>query len=307
MPTITAKTANAAGNDLTASYYCRSGNVATIIFIDVDTAVYTVTAGNNDVIFFSVESGSKWTENADNSYYTYTAVVNGKIVENVMVADDVSIDKPDGTPAAGSGNGKFTYSSPNIVFTGADYDDGIITSLDTIAGSRTVQGVNKLSNENVQLGYSGGNYGTAGTFVVADDVKVFFLDDDGVITEGTINNVRRSTDDIVTYVLDQGQISYLFVQQYFEDNDQSAPGSGNLSGLSVSYSAPNLTVNFNAATANTTLTVVVQEYNNGVWNTMSTQTVAVTTGETNKVVNIGSLGSSFFAHRVVVNGVAFAL
>ena len=176
-----------------------------------------------------------------------------------------------------------------------------------------MKGLNKLSNENIQLGYADidgdgdKEYGSAGTFVVADDVKVFFLDDDGVITEGTINNVRRSTDDIVTYVLDQGQISYLFVQQYFEDNDQLAPGSGNLSGLSVSYSAPNLTVNFNAATANTTLTVVVQEYNNGVWNTMSTQTVAVTTGETSKVVNIGSLGSSFFAHRVVVNGVAFAL
>ena len=304
MPTIENKASN---TSLAMTYYCRSGNVATIIFIDVDTTKYDVTAGNNDVIFFSVESGSKWTENADNSYYTYTAVVNGKIVENVMVADDVTIENASGVAVAGSGDGKFTYSSPNIVFTGADYDDGIITSLDTIAGSRTVQGVNKLSNENVQLGYSGGNYGTAGTFVVADDVKVFFLDDDGVITEGTINNVRRSTDDIVTYVLDQGQISYLFVQQYFEDNDQSAPGSGNLSGLGVSYSAPNLTVNFNAATANTTLTVVVQEYNNGVWNTMSTQTVAVTTGQTSKVVNIGSLGSSFFAHRVVVNGVAFAL
>ena len=229
-------------NDLAMTYYCRSGNVATIIFIDVDTTKYTVTAGNNDVIFFSVESGSKWTENADNSYYSYTAVVNGKIVENVMVADDVTIENASGVAVAGSGDGKFTYSSPNIVFTGADYDDGIITSLDTIAGSGTVQGVNKLSNENVQLGYADidgdgdKEYGSAGTFVVADDVKVFFLDDDGVITEGTINNVRRSTDDIVTYVLDQGQISYLFVQQYFEDNDQSSGiGRGGLDLTSMIY------------------------------------------------------------------------
>ena len=242
MPDIKYNASGSGSNDLKMSYYCRSGNVATIIFIDVDTARYTVTAGNNDVIFFSVESGSKWTENADNSYYTYTAVVNGKIVENVMVADDVSIDNPNGTPAAGSGNGKFTYSSPNIVFTGADYDDGIITSLDTIAGSDTVKGLNKLSNENIQLGYADidgdgdKEYGSAGTFVVADDVKVFFLDDDGVITEGTINNVRRSTDDIVTYVLDQGQISYLFVQQYFEDNDQSSGiGRGGLDLTSMIY------------------------------------------------------------------------
>ena len=235
MPDIENKASN---TSLEMSYYCRSGNVATIIFIDVDTTKYDVTAGNNDVIFFSVESGSKWTENADNSYYSYTAVVNGKIVEDVMVADDVDINGV-------SADGKFTYNSPNIVFTGADYDDGIITGLDTIADSDTVQGLNKLSNENIQLGYhtdAKGNivYGDAGTFVVADDVKVFFLDDDGVITEGTINNVRRSTDDIVTYVLDQGQISYLFIQQYFEDNDQSSGvGRGGLDLISMTYDTGN--------------------------------------------------------------------
>ena len=231
MPDITYNSKGSGSDNLDMTYYCRNGNVATIIFIDVDTDRYTVTAGNNDVIFFSVESGSKWTENADNSYYSYTAVVNGKIVEDVMVADDVDINGV-------SADGKFTYNSPNIVFTGADYDDGIITGLDTIADSDTVQGLNKLSNENIQLGYNSSNdeYGKDGTFVVADDVKVFFLDDDGVITEGTINNVRRSTDDIVTYVLDQGQISYLFIQQYFEDNDQSSNiGRGGLDLISMTY------------------------------------------------------------------------
>ena len=90
------------------SYYCRSSNVATIIFLTVDEDQYDVTAGNNDVIFFSVESGSKLTEDADNSYYTYTAVVNGEIVEGVKVANDVDIDMF-------ADNGKFDYASAMLV------------------------------------------------------------------------------------------------------------------------------------------------------------------------------------------------
>ena len=71
------------------------------------------------------------------------------------------------------------------------------------------------------LGYGSGS---ESTYVVADDAKIFFIDDDGTITEGAVSNIRRSDEDVVTYVLEDGQISYLFVQQYFEDNDQSSSG-----------------------------------------------------------------------------------
>lgn len=61
------------------------------MFINVDTTKYDVTAGNQDVIFFSPESASKKTEDKDDVYYTYSAVVDGKITE-VKVAADVNID-----------------------------------------------------------------------------------------------------------------------------------------------------------------------------------------------------------------------
>ena len=216
-PSIEKKDASIA-DALDMSYYCRSGNVATIVFIDVDTTEYNVTAGNQQIVFFAVESGSKKTEDKDNEYYTYNAVVDGKIVEGVKVDADVKID---GTTASG----KFEYANPVansvIVFNGVSYDDGIMTDLNKVAAGDfgTVKGTDKLDGDyNIELGGK--------TFVVDTDCKVFFVDDDGKISEGTIKQVRRSDKDIATYVLEDGQVTYLFIQQYFENNDQSNGVSG---------------------------------------------------------------------------------
>ena len=59
-----------ATNAIGMSYYCRNNGVATIVYLSVDEADYKVTGGNNDVIFFAFESGSKKIEDSDNEYYT---------------------------------------------------------------------------------------------------------------------------------------------------------------------------------------------------------------------------------------------
>ena len=101
-PTITAKS-NSVNDGVDISYYCRNGNIATVMFIAVDTTKYNVTSGNQDILFFSPESASKKTEDKDDIYYTYNAVVDGKITE-VKVAADVTIN---GT----TGNGYFSYKN----------------------------------------------------------------------------------------------------------------------------------------------------------------------------------------------------
>ena len=294
MPTIEKKS-NGSGDPVAMSYYCRSGKVATIIYLTVDEDKYDVTAGNNDVIFFSVESGSKLTEDADNSYYTYTAVVNGKIVEGVKVADDVDIDK-----AGFADDGKFNYASAiagngAVVFTGADYDDGVITGLDVIkqdgnSGYGTTVGVDKLSSGNLVLG-GGKLNGTTlpkSTYVVANDVKVFFLDDDGEITEGAINNVRRSDEDIVTYVLDDGQISYLFVQQYFENNDQEGVIEGPTAGVSLSASGNASYIAATAAAANTTYAFELSTLTAGGYQMVYTGSATMAAGSRTVSMDLGN-------------------
>ena len=272
----------AATNAIGMSYYCRNNGVATIVYLSVDKADYRVTGGNNDVIFFAFESGSKKIEDSDNEYYTYNAVVDGKIVEGVKVDASVKINNV-------TSNGSF---SSNVVFTGADYDDGVITGLDRLGNSGTVTGINKVNNENVVLGYGSGS---ESTYVVADDAKIFFIDDDGTITEGAVSNIRRSDEDVVTYVLEDGQISYLFIQQYFEDNDQSSSGGRQelTSITGVTYSAPNLTLTLNGTNAGQNYKVTLKMIVAGVTTELGTYTVTGATGATSTtaVLSVGTLAS----------------
>ena len=271
-----------ASDAINMSYYCRNNGVATIIYLSVNEDDYKVTGGNNDVIFFAFESGSKKIEDSDNEYYTYNAVVDGKIVEGVKVDASVKIDNS-------TSNGSF---SSNVVFTGADYDDGVITGLDSLGNSGTVTGINKVNNENVVLGY--GN-GSESTYVVADDAKIFFIDDDGTITEGAVSNIRRSDEDVVTYVLEDGQISYLFIQQYFEDNDQSSSGGRQeLTSINnVGYSSPNLTLTLNGTNAGQNYKVTLKMIVAGVTTELGTYTVTGATGATSTtaVLSVGTLAS----------------
>ena len=272
----------AATNAIGMSYYCRNNGVATIVYLSVDKADYRVTGGNNDVIFFAFESGSKKIEDSDNEYYTYNAVVDGKIVEGVKVDASVKINNV-------TSNGSF---SSNVVFTGADYDDGVITGLDRLGNSGTVTGINKVNNENVVLGYGSGS---ESTYVVADDAKIFFIDDDGTITEGAVSNIRRSDVDVVTYVLEDGQISYLFIQQYFEDNDQSSSGGRQelTSITGVTYSTPNLTLTLNGTNAGQNYKVTLKMIVAGVTTELGTYTVTGATGATSTtaVLSVGTLAS----------------
>ena len=258
--------------DLEASYYCKNGTIATIMFIKVDTADYEVTSGSNDVIFLSMESASKWTETIDNDYYELAGVIGGEIVEDIKVsvsvfntlATDTYVKESGATTALISGG----YENPSY------NSDGIITNMTLMStsDSDTVQGINKLSNENIVVGWTGPNTGS--TYVVADDVEVYFIDDDGDITAGTINQVRRSSVDVVTYALNSDdQISHLFIQQYSEDNIQG--GGTNLGALAT------IDLNKTAGTP-AMLTVTAYDSNsNPLPNTRMTVTIYQVVGGTN--------------------------
>ena len=258
-PTITAKS-NSVNDGVDISYYCRNGNIATVMFIAVDTTKYNVTSGNQDILFFSPESASKKTEDKDDIYYTYNAVVDGQLTE-VKVAADVTIS---GT----TGNGYFSYkNNSKLVYTGASYTDGVITDLTTENAAWTVTGTKKLDGDyNIQLG----NGNNVGNYVVSSDVKVYFLDDDGVITEGNIKSVRNSDTDIATFTMKDGQITNLFIQQYFENN--STPGANNTkftATASISGSALKVVITGGAGTENYKVEkVIVTNLNNGVSTTI---------------------------------------
>ena len=283
-PSIEAVTAGT--GSIGVSYYCRNTGIATVVFIAVNTSDYNVTSGSQEIVFFSPESMSKKTEDKDDVYYTYSAVVDGKITE-VKVADRINVTAG-GTTTVENGSLSYTNAATYpLVYTGATYTDGVITDLTKLAAGDfgTGKGVKKLDGDyNIQVDTEG----TAQNLVVASDVKVFFLNDDGVITEGNIKSVRNSDKDIVTWTKKDGQINYLFVQQYFEDNTSSgstivAPGT--------------VTLAYNNATGDVSVTgskagkykVTVEVLSNGTYVEAAAYTVNVAHAGDTVTVNVGKL------------------
>ena len=293
-PTITAKNSSVT-DGVDVSYYCRNNGIATVMFIAVDTTKYNVTSGNQDILFFSPESASKKTEDKDDVYYTYNAVVDGKITE-VKVAADVTIN---GT----TGNGYFSYKNGSkLVYTGASYTDGVITDLTIEGTAKTVTGTKKLDGDyNIQLGLGA----SAGNYVVSSDVKVYFLDDDGVITEGNIKSVRNSDTDIATFTVKDGQVTNLFIQQYFENN--TTPGANNTkftATASISGSDLKIAIAGGAGTeAYKVEKVIVTNLNNGVSTTIDgTQAGTLTGGSLSEttVAGITVTGNGLTTYQVVL-------
>ena len=99
----------------------------------------------------------------------------------------------------------------------------------------------------------------------------------------------------MTYVLEDGQISYLFIQQYFEDNDQSSSGGRQelTSITGVTYSAPNLTLTLNGTNAGQNYKVTLKMIVAGVTTELGTYTVTGATGATSTtaVLSVGTLAS----------------
>ena len=224
-PTITADTSAKAGTgDVDVSLYCRSGNMVTIAFIDATNADY-ISAGSRNIVFLAEDSESKHTFISKNDYYSYNAVVDGEIKEVLVQSTLDKLYDPANALLVPGDTGAMV--NENMVFVSPQYDDGVITELTQVNSAApfsadvnydTVTGTEKL-NENYTITLGGANGTAKYTLTVDTGVKVFLLDDDGVITEGDIKNVRKSDTDVATFVLEDGQITYLFVQQFTKDKE----------------------------------------------------------------------------------------
>ena len=224
-PTITADTTAKAGTgDVDVSLYCRSGNMVTIAFIDATNADY-ISAGSRNIVFLAEDSESKHTFISKNDYYSYNAVVDGEIKEVLVQSTLDKLYDPANALLVPGDTGAMV--NENMVFVSPQYDDGVITELTQVNSAApfsadvnydTVTGTEKL-NENYTITLGGANGTAKYTLTVDTGVKVFLLDDDGVITEGDIKNVRKSDTDVATFVLEDGQITYLFVQQFTKDKE----------------------------------------------------------------------------------------
>ena len=194
--------------DVDVYYYCKSGSMVTVMFI-IPSQNATVIDGNKTSLYLSQKSRSDLIHDTDGDYFTYNAVVDGKI-ETVKVDVDAkcgstTADKLDGLYS------DYTVSSKGYITGLTQYGtyDGTSSAK---AALNSVTGIDKTSKEYTVI--VGGK-----TITCADDMKVFYVDKNGNITESSYAAIYPDTNDLVYAVVDKYLVKTLVI---FEVEDKGA-------------------------------------------------------------------------------------
>ena len=149
-------------------------------------------ADNSDLVYVAGKSVSDEVvkDNDLGNYYTYNAIVDGKIVE-IMVDEKLGKEL----------NGLFNESATN--------DDDVYTELtNNNVKAKTVNGVNfkKAADEVIKIEKGE----TSTSLAYADDVNVYVISTKGEITTGSINRNYSNVD--ITYTTnDDGEVTNLYI------------------------------------------------------------------------------------------------
>ncbi len=219
-PTIKAES----GKEVEAFAYCKSGKMATVMFIFVQDGSI-IEDGTQNGLFLAKNSVSNLIHDKDGDYYEYQAVVNGE-VQTVKV--DESLGK--------NLNGLYkSYSTDKY---------GIITKVNTYASYTNGKseeylegtGLDKVSDDyTVTLDTEDKNE----TITVADEAKIFYVDEDGNVETSSYRSIAKDTNDKVYAVVKDYLVQTLVIEEV-DDKTPELPVQSNdievtISGNQVSF------------------------------------------------------------------------
>ena len=206
---------------VSAYWYCKSGDIVTAMFI-IPGSDALVTDENNNMLFLAGESATDIIHDRTGDYYEYQAVVDNE-VKTVKVDWTVKLDGGNLSHArAGALNGLYSRYSVD--------KDGIITSLYTYDTTPTNNkfagygvGTDRSSADyTVQILNNAGTGKNTGIWTVDDDAKFFEIDEDGNIETGTYGSVTKDDDDRAYFVIENGMVIYMFVEEVNSKDDAQA-------------------------------------------------------------------------------------
>ena len=182
---------------VTAYYYCKSGSMATIMFIVPDTDV-VINDGVNKSIFLSGESVSNLIHDKDGDYYEYDAIVNGEI-------KTVKVDESLGKNLDGMFK-SYSVDKYGIITKLYDYDpyaegDG--------EGLATATGIDKVSKEYTVILAPGTD--DEKTITVDEDANFYYVDEDGKISNSSYNAIAIDDNDKVFAIVDDYMVQTLVI------------------------------------------------------------------------------------------------
>ena len=213
-PTVTTLTdagSAIAGAQVTAYYYCKNSMV-TVMFV-VPNKLANVEDGAKNAIYFAVESVSDLIHDEDGDYFTYNAIVDGKIT-TVKVDSDLT--------GAASLNGLYKSYGTN--------SKGYITSLKAY-DTYTVGNNKEALNEGIGIAKTSKEYtvtldtytgpmtdgtthtGKNATITVDDNAKIYFVDKKGNISESSYAALYPDDNDFVYAVVEDYLVKTLVVEE----------------------------------------------------------------------------------------------
>ena len=216
-----------AANKVDAYWYCKSGNMTTVLFVLCDDAL--VTGATNKTIFFAGASRSNLISNATGTYFEYQAVVNGEI-KTVKVDDDVvNADSLNGLYKSYVINNKGVITNVNAYDNTEKFSDTATPkNLGKDGAYLAGTGVDKTSKDYTVTLDTANNESAAHSsdtnYVITVDEKaaIYAIDQDGNITESSYRAIAKDANDKVFAYIDDYVVKSLFIQDV-EDGKTDVP------------------------------------------------------------------------------------
>ena len=192
-------------------FYCKSGKMVTVMFV-LPNDKCDVTDDGKDMIYLAQKSESDLYHDKDGNYFTYQAVVDGKITT-------VKVDE-DHTP-------NFRTAS---IYKSYSVKDGIITKLGDAyptyneANNNTKQyvsgvGIDKTSKEyTVTLDTVDKKY----VITVDDKAAIYYVDEDGNISESSYKSISQDDNDRVYAIVEDNLVKFLVIEEVPTEKDNAS-------------------------------------------------------------------------------------
>ena len=291
------------GKDMYVAYYCKTADMATVMFIDASADGVTITGNNSKTLYLAGESQSKKITDKDSKvgYYEVNAVIGGEVTVAKVAADlfDDLTDKATVNSYIATGVSEDTY---NFLFDSyTTNNDGVITGVTKYNDDKCVAGTgtNKISGEyTVKLGNT--------SWTVADNAKIWLVDEDGEITSASIKSVKKDANDTFIYTTKDGEVTNLFIQEVKDSETPEVPEvDSSVIGVELTADKKVTVTLKNAITGTKTVKVNLQVLNAGTteYTTIDTVTVTVTNSNSATTEVIPAIGSG--TYRIVYGDLTY--
>ena len=207
-PSINATSTNAKAG---VYFYCKSGKMVTVMFV-LPNDKCDVTDDGKDMIYLAQDSESDLYHDKDGNYFTYQAVVDGKITT-------VKVDE-DHTPNFRTASIYKSYSVKDGIITKLGdayptYDQDNNNTKQYVSGA----GIDKTSKEyTVTVDTVNKKY----VITVDDKAAIYYVDKDGNISESSYKSISQDDNDRVYAIVEDNLVKFLVIEEVPTEKDNAS-------------------------------------------------------------------------------------